>query len=49
MIGASTPAGVVVQPDDIARSVAFLASDDASMVHGTTLDVDGGISATRLG
>jgi len=45
---ASTPAGVVVQPDDIAAAVAFLASDDATMIHGTTLYVDGGISATKL-
>lgn len=43
----STPAGVVVRPADIAAAVAFLASDDASMIHGTTLYVDGGISATR--
>ena len=47
VMGASTPAGVVVQPDDIARAVLYLASDDARMVHGTTLYVDGGISATR--
>lgn len=45
---ASTPAGVVVQPDDIASAVEFLASDDASMIHGITLYVDGGITATRL-
>lgn len=44
----ATPAGVVVQPDDIARGVVFLASDDAGMIHGITLDIDGGISATRL-
>lgn len=44
---ASTPAGVVVQPEDVAAAVLFLASDDARMVHGTTLSVDGGISATR--
>ena len=44
---ASTPAGVVVQPDDIAKAVLYLASDDAKMVHGITLYVDGGISATR--
>ena len=42
-----TPAGVVVQPEDIARGVAFIVSDDASMIHGITLDIDGGISATR--
>jgi NAD(P)-dependent dehydrogenase (short-subunit alcohol dehydrogenase family) len=46
---AATPAGVVVQPEDVARGVVFLASDDASMVHGITLSVDGGISATRMG
>ncbi|MEU8820350.1 SDR family oxidoreductase [Actinoplanes sp. NPDC048796] len=39
-----TPAGVPVQPDD----VAFLVSDRAAMVQGTTLDVDGGLTATRL-
>ena len=44
---ASTPAGGVVSPDDIARGVVFLASDDAALVHGITLYVDGGISATR--
>ena len=43
-----TPAGVVVRPEDIARGVLYLASDDAVMVHGSTLAVDGGISATRL-
>jgi len=44
---AGTPAGVVVQPDDVARGVLYLVSDDARMVHGITLYVDGGISATR--
>ncbi len=44
---AGTPAGVVVRPDDVALGVLYLASDDAAMVHGVTLDVDGGISATR--
>ena len=29
-------------PDDIAAAVAFLASDDAAFVTGTTLLVDGG-------
>ncbi|MFG2076255.1 SDR family NAD(P)-dependent oxidoreductase [Nonomuraea maritima] len=45
---ASTPAGTVVRPDDIAKGVLYVVSDDAAMVHGTTLYVDGGISATRL-
>jgi NAD(P)-dependent dehydrogenase (short-subunit alcohol dehydrogenase family) len=45
---ATTPAGVVVRPEDVARGVLFLASDDAAMVHGITLYVDGGITATKL-
>ncbi|ROP44981.1 SDR family NAD(P)-dependent oxidoreductase [Pseudokineococcus lusitanus] len=44
---AGTPAGVVVRPEDVARGAVFLASDDAAMVHGTVLSVDGGIGATR--
>lgn len=46
---ANTPAGVVVEPRDIADGVVFLVSDQARMVHGITLYVDGGISATRMG
>ena len=46
---ASTRAGRVVRPADIANAVAFLVSDEAAMVHGTILHVDGGITATRLG
>ncbi len=47
-MAATTPAGVVGQPADIAKGVIFLASDDAAMIHGVTLYIDGGISATRL-
>lgn len=32
----------VGQPGELAAAIAFLASDDASFVHGTTLAVDGG-------
>jgi len=32
----------VGQPEELAAAIAFLASDDASFVHGTTLAVDGG-------
>lgn len=46
---AATPAGVVFHPDDVARAVVFLASDGAAMIHGVTLYVDGGLSATRMG
>jgi enoyl-[acyl-carrier protein] reductase III len=37
-----TPAGRLVEPDDIAGAVAFLCSPDAAMVRGHTLIVDGG-------
>jgi NAD(P)-dependent dehydrogenase (short-subunit alcohol dehydrogenase family) len=43
-----TPAGAPVRPVDIAYAVRFLASEQAGFVHGATLDVDGGIAATRL-
>ncbi|MDR6171139.1 SDR family oxidoreductase [Curtobacterium sp. SORGH_AS_0776] len=43
-----TPAGVPVQPVDIARAVRWVASDEAAFVNGGTLDVDGGIASTRL-
>jgi NAD(P)-dependent dehydrogenase (short-subunit alcohol dehydrogenase family) len=32
-------------PEEVARAVAFLASDEASNIHGATLSVDGGRSA----
>jgi 3-oxoacyl-[acyl-carrier protein] reductase len=39
----NTPLGRLVQPEDIADTVAFLASDAARFVHGETVDVNGGI------
>jgi len=39
-----TPAGRLVDPDDVAAAVSFLCSDDAAMVCGQTLIVDGGFS-----
>jgi enoyl-[acyl-carrier protein] reductase III len=41
---ARTPAGRMVEPDDVALAVAFLCSSDADMVRGQTLIVDGGYS-----
>ncbi|PDT04065.1 glucose dehydrogenase [Rhizobium chutanense] len=37
----------VATPEEVARSVLYLASDDASFVTGTASLVDGGISVTR--
>jgi enoyl-[acyl-carrier protein] reductase III len=39
-----TPAGRMVEPDDVAGAVAYLCSADAEMVRGQTLIVDGGYS-----
>ncbi|MFJ6700000.1 SDR family NAD(P)-dependent oxidoreductase [Streptomyces sp. NPDC091272] len=43
-----TPAGAPVRPIDIAYAVRFLVRDEAAFVHGATLDIDGGMAATRL-
>ncbi|WP_337268629.1 SDR family oxidoreductase [Oryzifoliimicrobium ureilyticus] len=37
----------VATPDEVARTVLYLASDDASFVSGTAMLVDGGASITR--
>jgi enoyl-[acyl-carrier protein] reductase III len=39
-----TPTGRLVEPEDLAGAVSFLCSDDAAMVCGQTLIVDGGFS-----
>lgn len=39
-----TPAGRMVEADDLANAVMFLLSDEASMIRGQTIIVDGGIS-----
>jgi 3(or 17)beta-hydroxysteroid dehydrogenase len=39
------PIGRLGQPDDIARAVVFLASDDAKFMTGSALVVDGGLTA----
>lgn len=43
-----TPLGRVGTPSDIARAVAFLASEDASFITGQTIAVDGGWSTTHF-
>src|SRR5438876_3502382 len=47
MLGAArerTPAGRMVEPEDVAGAVAYLCSPEAEMVRGQTLIVDGGYS-----
>lgn len=42
----NTPAGKMVEIEDMVKAVMFLASNDANMIRGQTLIVDGGRSLT---
>ncbi|MBT6628146.1 MAG: SDR family oxidoreductase, partial [Gemmatimonadetes bacterium] len=44
----AVPAKRLGEAIDIANSVLFLASDEASFITGTTLVVDGGLLAGRM-
>jgi NAD(P)-dependent dehydrogenase (short-subunit alcohol dehydrogenase family) len=43
---ALAPAGRIARPEELAAAIVFLASDEASFIHGVTLAVDGGRAAT---
>ena len=45
----TTPAGGMVQPADIANVVAFLCSEEAAMIRGQIIIIDGGLSLTSIG
>jgi NAD(P)-dependent dehydrogenase (short-subunit alcohol dehydrogenase family) len=42
-MAAQVPLGRIGHPDEIAKAVVFLASDDSSFVAGVELFVDGGM------
>jgi enoyl-[acyl-carrier protein] reductase III len=44
----TTPAGRMVQPEDIAKLVTFLCRDESSMIRGQTIIIDGGFSIAPL-
>ena len=44
MISTGVPLGRLGTPDEIAKAVVFLASDDASYITGIELFVDGGFA-----
>ena len=45
-LAALAPAGRLAAPEELAAAIVFLASDDASFVHGVTVPVDGGRVST---
>ncbi len=42
---AASPMGRLIDPDEVAGAVAYLASDDAATISGTTLVIDGAATA----
>jgi len=44
----SSPIGILGKPEDIANTVAFLASDEAVFITGTNMLVDGGVTWNNI-
>ncbi len=45
----STPAGRMIQPEDVANLVAFLCRDESAMIRGQIIVIDGGVSLAPIG
>jgi 3-oxoacyl-[acyl-carrier protein] reductase len=43
-LAAATPMGRLVRPDDVAKTIAFLASDDSGFTTGHCIPVNGGVT-----
>ena len=43
-LAAATPMGRLVRPDDVARTVAFFASEDSGFTTGHCIPVNGGVA-----
>jgi 3-oxoacyl-[acyl-carrier protein] reductase len=43
-LAAATPMGRLVRPDDVAKTIAFLASDDSGFTTGHYIPVNGGVT-----
>lgn len=44
----TTPAGKMVQPEDVANVVAFLCTDESAMIRGQIIIIDGGVSLAPI-
>jgi len=43
-LGATNPMGRLVRPEEVAKTVAFLASEDSAFTTGHCMEVNGGLA-----